>query len=321
MYTMQQIVELMTPGEREIWVSDWNASRDPRISLDFISQTIGKYPWNLRAIITMPKPGYVEFMSKHSALFAKAVPRDEYVGIFSIIPFIEILPMLNRSNVFEDPDLLDCICLNPDISPAYILVNVNKFDDKQWEYISKNSKRIVELYQLIPEKLKPDWICMNHHVTEELIRQVTAVHRVDSIYSPNLSIAFIMQHIDRYFMIDWHLHPGANLSNYPDSYGIYNVLANPGVRQLDLLRNERCWQFCVSYSDNPNVTPEFMCLNLCETDWDSASVLRQVPIDLVDDELMNRPEIFSPVRLGEHPDITVGLFLKYRRKIDMAFVY
>lgn len=303
--SVEQVIELM---QGELQFLDWEYLSGT-ISLGFISRTIDKYPWDLAELLMSPRDPdeLLSFVIRHVDKI-RTLKHQDYARMLSRINVndIHLIPevlQLDWDNIRKRPNCMRLISINPSID-----INTIRCFETNWGYISQSYSNPEELLREFPDKVSIRNLFMNPNVSERFVRDNIAL--LDTISEPglyclNLSMEYIKQLIPKYKMIHLHVHPDVtpDMINLPGDMRVY---ANPGIRILHIIK-EANHPDCISwFSQNPNVTPEFVFLNL-DLAWNQLRVVPLMPPDIVE-----QCEAFDIKCLGLHPELTPEMFLRHR---------
>lgn len=318
---LEQIIDVMTPDE--LANIDWyELSEDSRISLDFISRTFDKHPWILINILST-RPGIIDFVRRHrSAIFSPGNIQDtpNCLRVLSVVhedDLPELMEILDLSweDIRNNVHILNDLCRNPTIGVDLIRRIVDVMRPIEWRSISRYNQNISELFRLFPDKVQISELVTNNNLSDEIIRALPAPGNV--INCAGLSIDCIK---------DIMMHKLINVDNRPDitpelieycARDNSHVYSNAVIRNLDVLP-KLSDLIMEGFSGNPNLTPEFVFVNL-DLDWFQPSLVSVMPMDIIELTEWN-PEhvgIFDLKYLGDHPEITLDIFLRYRHKIEL----
>lgn len=298
----------------------------PQVTLAFISRTLDKYPWNLEEVLHSRKPGYTDFVIQHADRI-QALPRDKYSKILTLIPFDDISKIPEVLNlgwpvILRTPGLVDRVCNNTGITFDFIWANAAMFTKSQWWSICNKYKDPAQLWRHALRYgqlhlLRLEGLCENPNAPESLVRKLIT-YRVGYINSLNKSIGFIRRYKSRrHYMRYWEKHPEADLDMIQvPGYADQRTFAEPRFRLLDMVQSPKLTVSARSCSYNPNTTVEFVCLNW-DMNWSEWVVFARQPLDIAIDLLQMYP-IFRSVWLGGHPELTVEVFLRFRKTIYLG---
>lgn len=317
MTEFERIIQAMTPEESA--KAQWSdLTEDSRISLEFISRTIDVYPWDMYSVITT-KANVIEFVIKHVDKI-KAIGLKQYsiLLIYTDLSLLDRLPailQLSWREISQNPDLMQMVSANRTMTLEF-LEDHTGFSVEMWENISRWFRDPAALVQRHPDKISMAGIVANENTTEDLIRANQAL--LDSrcsILLKNMSLGFIEEFISRYPTHGLHLHP--EVKSLTQHVGCM-MYTNPVIRNLDFVGYKPNDEDTRMFSLNPNVTPEFVLLNL-DMSWNQFSIIKVFPIDIILTTDLDRSDaIFNIKILAEHAEFSYELFIKHRSKVSIG---
>lgn len=304
MSLVERLVDRFYDKYKHIW--NWGSiSRNPKISAVFVHEH-PDYPWIPDKLCQNPNIT-PEFVIQHPGI--KWTMQDLSLNLNITAQFI----LENWPCVPGIPGTWDFKALSgaPNLDAMFIISNFRI--NWNWCDVFSCNKNAIQIFNtLIHDGIHLcDNICGNPAVTENIVKQFGFNTIVSCM---NLTPEFIEDHWCEYQFVDLdkYEHATPEIAKRLISNGAIGIIANPVVRQLDIMLYNYPW-YHLPYTSNPNVTQEYMLLRIdVEFDYWQIGNFPSVLPDLLLNEYTN---IFDGKNI-HNPNITPDLYDGFIDRID-----
>lgn len=268
----------------------------------------------------------IPIMNKHPGLFRRWLS-IEYIAsillrkltcdeISSLSPEYD----LGWDKITSNHRIMEPLCMNPKL-PIDI---IRKYSDcvtrhNLWNVLCMYNEDTAGLYLNFSQNVSINVLLTSPHVTDDFVQKHGI--RNQPINCKNLSIFFMLSHKQIFRFTGLEEHPDMTIALFRE-FGKKPkpiIMTCPRIRCMDATNLQLCptSEYLFRMSRNPNITPEFVCLNIGLAQhnwWDMINAIRLAPFDMYE----YYPKVYLFTYITWHPEMSIDDYHRHKDRISLG---